>query len=115
MTAKVIEDTLLDVLIELITAYDAHSIKDLPGAWEMKIDNAWHLAVNGHPEDISVEPPGMMEVAIPPYHFCVWYNGWLAGLFHPTAGGEFLAGHRANEETFKAAVRRHVARLSGER
>ena len=100
--------TIMEPLCELVSAHGATNIKDLPGAWECRIDDTWYVACNGHDEEITVEPEGTMGADIPPYHFAVWYNGWLAGLFHPY-GGVFAAGSGANEETFTEAVRAHIA------
>lgn len=97
-------------LLELTQAHNVTNIKDLPGAWEIAVDEKWYVACNGQDEQISVEPAGTMGAKIPPYHFAVWYNGWLAGLFHPY-GGVFAAGTGANEETFTAAVRKHIDAL----
>lgn len=99
---------IIDPLMELTQAHKAVNIQDLPGAWECKIDDAWYVACNGHDEAISVSPPDAMAIDVPPYHFAVWYNGWLAGLFHPY-GGEFAAGTAANEEAFTAAVRQSIS------
>ena len=102
--------TIMDPLLELVQAHEVRNIKDLPGAWECKIDNVWYMACNGHDETLTVIPEGMMAANVPPYHFAVWYNGWIAGIFHPY-GGVFADGTGANEETFTEAVRAHIARL----
>ena len=52
-------------------------------------------------------------VVIPPFHFAVWFHGWLAGLFDPARGGAFAAGSAANEEEFKAALRAAMAKEGG--
>jgi len=100
----------MNPVIELITAHNVHNIKDLPGAWECKIDARWYLACNGHNEELSVNPDGTMGADIPPYHFAVWYNGWLAGLFN-SYGGWFVGNDAANEETFAEAIRAHVLEM----
>ena len=102
--------TILVPLLELTQAHGATNIRELPGAWECRVDERWYVACNGHDERVTVEPPSAMSIEIPPYHFAVWYNGWLAGLFRPY-GGAFATGTEANEETFTAAVRRHIAAL----
>lgn len=103
--------TIMEPLLELVQAHEVTNIKDLPGAWECKVDDTWYVACNGHDELLSVEPPGTMGADIPPYYFAIWYNGWLAGVFHPY-GGIFAAGTGANEETFTVAVQRHIAALA---
>jgi len=103
--------TIMELLLELVQAHNIINIKDLPGAWECKIDDIWYVACNGHQEQLSVNPPNTMGADIPPYYFAVWYNGWLAGLFHPY-GGIFAAGTGANEETFTWAVKAHIAALA---
>jgi len=103
---------ILDPVLELSQAHGVESIKDLDGAWEIAIDDHWYLAVNGHEEPVTVEPDGMMEVELEPFCFCVWYNGWVAGIFTPFEG-EFAAGEAANEHTFVEAIRAHIERMEG--
>ena len=101
----------MESIIDLLTKLKVENIKELPGAWEHKIDDTWYIACNGHPEPVHCEPPGTMRADIPAYNFCVWYNGWLAALFHPQAGGCFAAGSGANVDTFVASVKAHIKDL----
>ena len=99
-----------DVLAWVMSLFQMHgisSIKDLPGCAEVKIDDHWYIAANGHKEGITVVPGGMMEVELTPYNFAVWYNGWLAGLFDPFEG-IFAAGSAANADAFCAAIKEHL-------
>lgn len=105
--------TLLGPILDLAKAHGVANIKTLPGAWEIAINDAWYLAANGQDEEIDVSAPNGMAVTLPPYHFAVWYNGWLAGLFSPY-GGEIAAGEAANEQTLIRAIRDHIARLPGQ-
>ena len=100
--------TILDPIMRLAQLHGVERINELSGAWEQKIDDQWYLAVNGHDgDDIEITPSGGMSCKIPPYHFCVWYNGWIAALFHPY-DGTFAAGDEANEDKFIAAVEKHI-------
>ena len=67
----------------------------LPGCWEHQVDEHWCIKVNGHMEPID---------GIPPHHMMVLFNGWPAGIIHPTDGGVIAAGTLANEDTFIAAL-----------
>lgn len=99
--------TAIEAIMNLAKALDVTGISALPGAWEQKIDDTWYLAINGKDHEVAVEPENAMKAEIPPYHFCVWYNGWVAALFHPY-GGMFAAGEGANEDTFAVAVEEFI-------
>lgn len=101
---------LMEPVLRLMQAHGFTAIDQLPGAAEVKIDAQWYLAVNGHDAEIEVTPPDCMSVSLRPYHFVVWYNGWLAGLFHPF-GGSLAAGSAANEGALCAAIEKHIADL----
>lgn len=100
----------MEPILKLMQAHGLTAINQLPGAAEVRIDEQYHLAVNGHDVDIQVQPPEAMVTILPPYHFAVWYNGWVAGIFDPF-GGSFAAGGAANEELFCAAIEKHIAEL----
>lgn len=88
-------------IIRLAEKLGVKSIKDLPGLWELAIDEHWKIRVNGHKEEID---------AIPPFHCAVEFNGWPAGLFSPQ-GGVIAAGDCANERTFIEACERRTSAL----
>lgn len=94
----------IESVTKLLQFLEVSRIDLLPGAYELKIDEKWYLAVNGQDRTVEVEPEGMMKMGIAPYNFCIWYNGWLAGLFDLINGGIFAAGTGANEETFCETV-----------
>lgn len=98
---------LMGPVLRLVQAHGFTAIDRLPGAAEIEIDAQWYLAVNGHDSEIEVSAPGRMPATIPPYNFAVWYNGWLAGLFHPF-DGSFAAGSAANEKEFCAAIETYL-------
>jgi hypothetical protein len=99
---------IMGTIIELFWAHDMANIKDLPGAAEIKIDDKWYIAANGHDVEVEVIPKGTMGAKLPPYHFAVWYLGWIAGIFNP-CGGEFIGG--LAEDEFCAAVQKHIERM----
>lgn len=105
--------SVIDTLLELAQVHKVVGINHLPGAYELQIDDTWYLAINGHETPITVDPKGCMEAEIPPWHFAVWYNGWIAGIFHPLRGGEFADGTGANLETFSAAIEAHLDEIKG--
>lgn len=85
---------------ELAEALGVRNIGKLPGMWEVQIDDAWKISVNGHNEAIG---------HVPPYHMAVEFNGWPAGIFGP-GGGIIAAGEAANEATLIAALRARIDR-----
>lgn len=100
-------------IVDLAAALAVRDIKDLPGAWEYKLDETWYVAVNAHSTVHTVTPPGGMAVPVGPYEFAVWYNGWLAALFHPMAGGAFASGKGANTRTFHKAATAAIRKIKG--
>lgn len=96
--------TIPEIFIKLTSALDVKNLNELPGAWQQKIDETWYVAINGQSTDVDVEPAGGMKITLPPYHFAVWFNGWIAGLIYPLGGGVFAAGSGANEFEFIIAV-----------
>lgn len=103
--------TALDAIVNLTVALEVKDINQLPGAWEQRIDDSWYIAINGHDDDFDVRPKDSMKATIPPYHFAVWFNGWLAGLLHPFDGGVFAAGSEAYEVSFAEAVEKFIEAL----
>ena len=64
----------------------------------------WIVCLNATPESVAVEPEGAMYCDdLPPFHFVLFFNGWLAGFFH-AGDGAFMAGDLANEESFIEAM-----------
>ena len=102
----------LEPILELAAVHGVSRIDELDGAWEIAIDEHWYLAVNGHEERVFVDPPDRMGVTIPPFNFCLWYDCWLAALFHPY-GGQIVAAPEVSEEIFVEAVRQHIRDLTG--
>ena len=92
-------DFLGDVLLPLARKAGAVSIKDLPGCWELQVDDHWFLAVNAHLESITCSTGANVE----PGHAYVEYNGWPAGSVNIFGDGMFAAGEAANLDTFRAA------------
>lgn len=102
--------TVLESILKLTEHLSVENISARPDAWQQRIDDRWYVAINGTGSDAEVTPDGGgMASTIPPYHFAVWYNGWLAGLFSAN-GGAFAAGIAANEATFAEAVERFMER-----
>ena len=56
----------------------------------------WQIIANGNKEPRKVEPDQWGEMELPPFHFAVFWNGWLAGLLSPTPDGNFGGSLAAN-------------------
>jgi len=69
----------------------------------MEIDDNWTIAAAGK-EKYKTGGGELMDVELEPFHFAVWWNGWLAGIGNPY-GGEIAAGELANEKTLLAALK----------
>ncbi len=87
-----------------IAAYHRRSglppLNQIEGCWEVQVDEQWWFALNGHPTPLGCSK----GYGVLPYHLCVEYNGWPAGVLSPTDGGIFAAGSGANVDTFIAAL-----------
>ena len=93
---------------------DALGIRDIGAmteAWTHKVDGEWTIAVNGHPEPVSVRPDGCMAIDLRPFEFAVWFNGWLAGTLMVSGDGSFATGMGADQEAFSQAIDQCVAAL----
>jgi hypothetical protein len=114
----VADDDIIGAVLALAKHEGAASIKDLPGCWEVQIDEQWFLAVNGH----KVETPIVAEVAredarsalrgtpVPAFAVFVAFNGWPAAAFRLADDHIlFAAGEAANAKTFVAAIRRRIS------
>lgn len=78
-------------IMELGVALGVENINRLPGAWIHQVDNRWCVAANGHDHDVEISGNGeFMGATIPPYHFAIWRNGWLAGLMDAFDGFLFV-------------------------
>ncbi len=94
-----VSDKPLFVLIaELAEKKGIRSIKDLPGASHLRVDDHWELWINGRPENVQVD-----GVALEPYHCYIKFNGWPAGICNPF-GGWIAAGSVANEAALCKAL-----------
>jgi hypothetical protein len=87
-------------VMELAHRRGVTKINELPGCWEIQVDSAWWLAVNGHRETTKCSK----GTEVLPFHAYVEFNGWPAGIFNPY-GGTMAAGTVANEDAFIAAVK----------
>lgn len=96
-------------ILSLAERLGVKNINQLPGAWEVQLDDAWRLAVNAKKEPVEVKPDGGMAVTVQPYTAVVWFNGWLAGELPVNGDGWLAAGEAANEEALLAALRGHHA------
>lgn len=94
-------------IVELAEAIGVKAINNLPGCWEVQVDDRWRIAVNAHTDGRKTES----GVDVPGGHFYVEFNGWPAGLL-TFRGGTIAAGEAANEDTFIAAL---DARIEKER
>lgn len=100
------------VLIELAEALGVHDINLLPGAWEMKIDDEWTVAVNGHGQSIYAKPDGcQVGFTINPYSAAIWHKGWVIGEIGVVDGVFIVKGA---EDRFINAVRSRIERLKKE-
>jgi hypothetical protein len=87
-------------VVELGQRRGVERVNQLAGCWEVKIDERWWFALNGHEKPT----PCAAGVDVEPFSVYVTYNGWPAGMFNPR-GGWIAAGEGANEDAFIAAVR----------
>jgi len=102
---------MMEAILAFAEARGAKNLRSLPGCWVERVDEHWTIAANGHKEPRECWPIfDCMRVVIPPFHFAVWFNGWLAGVLDPATGGVFAAGSAANEEEFKAALKAATAK-----
>lgn len=81
------------------------NIRELPGCWEIQIDEQWFIAVNGHKDERRCSKGARVPFA----HAYVEYNGWPAGIINPY-GGILAAGDCANEQALIAAIERRIGR-----
>ena len=100
-------NTAIEKILELTEALNVQNIQGT--VWTYQIDDQWFIAVNGQETDAEVKPCESMTATLRPYHFGVWYNGWLAGVLNPMGGGFLAAGTEANEESFCLAVQTVIA------
>lgn len=105
MTDHTIPEVMM-AICALGLAVGAAPLNELAGCWEERLDEHWEIAVNGH------GAPTMCSFGhdVPPFHVCVQYNGWPAGLISPY-GGYMAAGECANEDALIAAVRTRLAQV----
>ena len=78
------------------------------GCWELRVDEQWEIAMNGHNSPIQCSH----GCEVPPFAVYVQFNGWPAGVIGPS-GGWIAAGEVANEDAFIAAVRRRTNAATG--
>ena len=96
---------LFERLVDLMLVRGFSNIKDLPGCAEIRIDERWQVAVNGHSEATKCSH----GPEIPAYAAYVQCNGWPAGIITPY-GGVVAAGKLANEATLLEAIDAAIAR-----
>ena len=106
-------DTIISAVLDLHEALCLPPMNML-GLWEIALPRGWHLAVCGDKHPRRFCPPGGMEYEVQPYHFAVWFNGWLAGDLHPIDGGLLAAGTAANEQTLMASLRQAAEKAAEE-
>ena len=68
-------------VVELAVELGVENIKDLPGAWEHRINEHWRLVVNGRDEKVKATG-GWLG----PYCLAIWYDDWLVVLTSPAEG-----------------------------
>ena len=95
-------------ICELGLAVGAAPLNKHAGCWELRIDEQWEIAMNGHDSPTKCS----YGCDVPPFAVYVQFNGWPAGVIHPT-GGWIAAGEVANEDAFIAAVRRRTEAVTG--
>lgn len=90
-------------IVEMSNRLGVTKINELPGCWEIQVDERWWLAVNGHQQSIACSKG--FEVA--PFAAYVEFNGWPAGEVTPV-GGLLAASSQANEANLIAALKARV-------
>ena len=96
-------------LLDLTAAYHVNDRTSTTSIWKCAVDDHWYVVANAQLDPIHVAPKGGAEVAVPPWHFAIWFNGFPAGLLSAN-GGEFATGELANSTTFIQAIRQHIAK-----
>lgn len=94
------------MVAELAHILGVKNLNQSTGCWEHQIDQSWTIRLNPHQETID---------GIGPFEMAISFNGWPAGLIHPTQGGIIAVGSAANENTFIAAVDTAIERAFVER
>ena len=90
------------LICELAEKDKVGPLNKLPALWVRQLDDKWLLVANGHRQSLKYN-----NVAVPPFHFYVEFDGWPAGMFD-AYDGCIAAGSAANEETFIAALERAI-------
>lgn len=97
-----------EAIVELAQAMGVSKINQLPGCWEVQVDDQWRISLNGHAEPTK----DSLGHEVPPYHCSVDFNGWPAGIFSPK-GGIIAAGAAANEDALIEALRKKTREVAG--
>ena len=106
---------LFEAVYQLAQAHNISNLSAQSAPWVQVINGAWTIAVNGLSVSVDVQPtPSHMKITLRPYMIAVWCNGWLAGMFNPSVGGEFAAGDSASPKAFMAAIRAAIAKAREE-
>jgi hypothetical protein len=98
------ENELTMAICEYVKAQGATPIKGK--TLDFQVDEHWRFAINGKKERWTPDnrDKEMDGAELGTADVCVWFNGWLAGIFNLVAGGTFVAGSEGNVEKFIAAL-----------
>jgi hypothetical protein len=98
---------LVQAMLELFEVMGHAPLNRYSGAIGIQVDENWHVAANGHALSKEYQPPKGMKARILPFHFAVWWEGWLAGMLFTDGtalDGNIAAGEAANIETLTEAL-----------
>ena len=93
-------------IVDLMLVRGITNIKALPGCAEIKVDEQWEIAFNGHakPMKCSHGPE------VPPYAAYLQFNGWPTGIITARGGYGIAAGELTNEAALLEALEAAIAR-----
>ena len=92
-----------ELMMEVVALAERLGVKrinELPGCWELQVDDDWWIACNGHREPMECS----RGMKVQPFEVGVYWGDWPAGQFG-AGGGVIASGAAANEETLLAALK----------
>lgn len=89
---------------ELATLSGASKINELPGCWEYTINEEWHIALNGHNEQMASTrckkvPAFSIALSLLPAGMPVAFLSVTDGIFMSGSEDDFIAALKAERES----------------